>query len=269
MNNLQARAASAVVLAAAVLWLTWLGGMPFRLLAILGGAVVYYEWVSMAGLATGRWLVGAIAAAIVAALFVWGLPAGILIVVLIAGIVVTAIVGWAFGRDLSAAAALCYAGFAAIALAFLRGDDGAGLRSMLFLFAVVWATDIAAYAVGRTLGGPKLAPSISPGKTWSGAIGGAVAGIAAGLGTAALAGIGITGLLAATALLLTIVSQAGDLFESAVKRHFGVKDSGHIIPGHGGLMDRVDGLVAAGFALYLIGAALAGLDHPSHGFFGP
>ena len=155
------------------------------------------------------------------------------------------IVGWAFGRDLSAAAALCYAGFAAIALAFLRGDDGAGLRSMLFLFAVVWATDIAAYAVGRTLGGPKLAPSISPGKTWSGAIGGAVAGIAAGLGTAALAGIGITGLLAATALLLTIVSQAGDLFESAVKRHFGVKDSSNVIPGHGGLLDRLDGFVAA------------------------
>jgi phosphatidate cytidylyltransferase len=71
------------------------------------------------------------------------------------------------------------------------------------------------------------------------------------------------------AFVLAVVAQAGDLFESAVKRRFGVKDSSRIIPGHGGLMDRVDGLVAAGFALYLIGAALGGMDQPSHGFFGP
>jgi phosphatidate cytidylyltransferase len=242
--------------------------MPFRLLVILGAALVYYEWVSMAGLAAGRWLVGAIAAAVAAALLVSGLSAGILIGFLIAGIVVTAVAGWTFGRDLSAVAALAYAGFAAIALAFLRDGDGAGLRAILFLFAVVWATDIAAYFTGKTFGGPKLAPSISPGKTWSGAIGGVVAGIVAGLVAAAVMGASATGRLAFAAMVLTVSAQAGDLFESAVKRRFGVKDSSHVIPGHGGVMDRVDGLVAAGFALYLIGAALAGLDQPSHGLFG-
>jgi phosphatidate cytidylyltransferase len=268
MNNLQARVISAVVLAAAALWLTWLGGVPFRLLVILGAGLVYYEWVSMAGLAAGRWSVGAAAAAAVAAALVSGAGGSVLVGILIAGIAVTAAAGWAFGRDLSAAAALAYAGFAAIALALLRGDDGAGLISILFLFAIVWATDIAAYFTGKALGGPKLAPSISPGKTWSGAIGGAIAGIAAGLGAAAAGGIGMTGMLAAAALLLTVVSQVGDLFESAVKRRFGVKDSSHVIPGHGGLMDRVDGLVAAGIALYVIGAAIGGLDQPSHGLFG-
>jgi phosphatidate cytidylyltransferase len=268
MNNLQLRAASAIVLAAAVLWLTWLGGMPFRLLVILGAALVYYEWVSMAGLRPWRSAVGVTALAAVAAMLVSGAAGSILLGVLIAGVAVAIAAGWVFGRDLSAAAALAYAGFAAVSLAFLRGDDAAGLKAILFLFAVVWATDIAAYFTGKTLGGPKLAPSISPGKTWSGAVGGAAAGLAAGLAAAAASGAPITGLLAATALFLTVVSQAGDLFESAVKRRFGVKDSGHVIPGHGGLMDRVDGLVAAGFALYLIGAALAGLDQPSHGLFG-
>src|SRR5690606_3424320 len=124
MNNLQARVISAVVLAAAALWLTWLGGVPFRLLVILGAALVYYEWVSMAGLAARRWSVGAAAAATVAAALVSGAGGSILVGTLIAGIAVTTAAGWAFGRDLSAAAALAYAGFAAIALALLRGDDG-------------------------------------------------------------------------------------------------------------------------------------------------
>jgi phosphatidate cytidylyltransferase len=269
MNNLQLRAVSAVLLAAVVLWLAWLGGSPFRLIVILGAALVYYEWVLMAGLGAKRSAAGAIAGVVVAAMLVSGAAGSDLLIALVAGIVATTVAGWAFGRDLSAAAALAYSGFAAVALAMSRGADWAGFRAILFLFAVVWATDIAAYFTGKALGGPKLAPSISPGKTWSGAVGGAVAGVAGGLAAAKASGTGVTGMLAATALLLTVVSQAGDLFESAVKRRFGVKDSSHIIPGHGGLMDRVDGLVAAGLALYLIGAALAGMDQPSHGLFGP
>jgi phosphatidate cytidylyltransferase len=269
MSNFKVRAVSAAVLAAAVLWLTWLGGTPFRLLVILGAALVYYEWVSMAGLRAARWALGGVALAILAVLLASAAAGSVLLGILVAGVAVTLATGWAFGRDLSAAAALAYAGLAAIALALLRGDDAAGLKAILFLFAVVWATDIAAYFTGKALGGPKLAPSISPGKTWSGAIGGAVAGVAAGVATALWQRDGAPGFLALVALALTVVAQAGDLFESAVKRHFGVKDSSHIIPGHGGLMDRVDGLVAAGFTLYLIGAALAGLDQASHGLFGP
>jgi phosphatidate cytidylyltransferase len=269
MSNLQLRAVSAIVLAAAVLWLTWLGGIPFRLLVIFGAALVYYEWVSMAGLGVRHWAVGGLALAVIAAMLVSHAAGAMLFGALIAGIAVTLAAGWLLGRDANPAAALAYAGLAAISLALLRDSDGAGLKAILFLFAVVWGTDIAAYFTGKTFGGPKLAPSISPGKTWSGAIGGAVAGIAAGMAAASAAGTGATGLAAAAALVLTVAAQAGDLFESAVKRRFGVKDSSHIIPGHGGLMDRVDGLVAAGLALCLIGAALAGMDQPSHGLFGP
>ncbi|MGN6771645.1 MAG: phosphatidate cytidylyltransferase [Rhizobiaceae bacterium] len=269
MNNLQTRALSAIVLAAAALWVTWLGGIPFRLLMILGAALVYYEWISMAGLRAERWMIGGIALAVVAVMLVSGFPASALAVVLLAGIAVTLVAGWALGREMSAASALAYAGFAAVSLALLRSDDAAGLKAILFLFAVVWATDIAAYFTGKTFGGPKLAPSISPGKTWSGAIGGTVAGVVAGAAAAAAADSDAMGIAIVTALVLAVVAQAGDLFESAIKRHFGVKDSSRIIPGHGGLMDRVDGLVAAGFALYLIGAVFGGLDQPSHGFFGP
>ncbi len=125
----------------------------------------------------------------------------------------------------------------------------------------MWATDIFAYFVGRAVGGPKLAPHISPGKTWSGAIGGTAAAVIA----AALVGLWLpqsSTLLGLLALALSVVSQAGDLFESWVKRRAGVKDSSHLIPGHGGVMDRVDGLVAAAVALYLIGAAAGGIGHP-------
>ena len=121
---------------------------------------------------------------------------------------------------------------------WLRLDGHAGLRNTLFLLLVVWASDVGAYLAGRLVGGPKLAPRISPGKTWSGGIGGlcasALVGVCFGSGFAVFA-----------AVLLAVVSQLGDLAESAVKRGFGVKDSGHTIPGHGGLLDRVDGLIVA------------------------
>jgi phosphatidate cytidylyltransferase len=269
MNNLQTRALSAIVLAAIVLWVTWLGGIQFRLLVALGAALGYYEWVSMAGLRISRWAVGGMALAVVALALVSGFSAGVLAVVLLAGVAVTLVAGWVPRRDTTPAIAFAYATLAAVSLALLRGDDGNGLKAILFLFAVVWATDIAAYFTGKTLGGPKLAPSISPGKTWSGAIGGTAAGVVAGAAAAAAAGSDAVGIATVTALVLAVVAQAGDLFESAVKRRFGAKDSSRIIPGHGGLMDRVDGLVAAGFALYLIGAALGGMDQPSHGLFGP
>jgi len=155
------------------------------------------------------------------------------------------------------AAGLPYIALAAVALSWMRARPDVGLLNIVWVFGVVWATDIAAYFVGRTLGGPKLAPRVSPGKTWSGAIGGAVGAVAVGVGLAlgADADPAPAGL---ASLLLSAVAQAGDLAESAVKRHFGVKDSGAIIPGHGGLFDRADALLAAApvaaLALYLVGA---------------
>ena len=137
-------------------------------------------------------------------------------------------------------------------LAFLRGDDQDGLSRFCSCLRIVWATDIFAYFVGRSLGGPKLAPSISPGKTWSGAVGGIAAAVAAGLAVAAWFGpAGNPVVSGCHRAWFRVWSQMGDLFESWVKRQFGVKDSGTMIPGHGGMMDRVDGLVAAASALYV------------------
>ena len=171
------------------------------------------------------------------------------------------------GQGLWVPAGLAYAGLSGVSLAYLRDGDQAGLDAILFLFAVVWATDICAYFVGRSLGGPKLAPAISPGKTQSGAIGGIVGGVIAGIAFAAFAGLSNFRRSLLVAFLLSAISQVGDLFESWVKRRHGVKDSGNLIPGHGGVMDRVDGLVAAAFALYAIGLMLGSADNPAQALF--
>jgi phosphatidate cytidylyltransferase len=150
------------------------------------------------------------------------------------------------GPALWLGAGVVYVGLAGVGLIWLRGVGEAGRASVLFVVLVVWASDIGAYMVGRLVGGPKLAPAISPNKTWSGALGGLAAAIAAGAAVAAWAdpssGLGRVALVAG---LLGIAAAAGDLFESGIKRHFHVKDSSGLIPGHGGLLDRVDGLLAA------------------------
>jgi phosphatidate cytidylyltransferase len=157
-----------------------------------------------------------------------------------------------------------YAGVLALAPAVLRRDPQMGSAAVFFLFAVVWATDILGYFIGRMVGGPLLAARISPKKTWAGAVGGAAGAVAAGVGFALLAGYAMLG-SAVTALVLSIVSQGGDLLESAVKRRFGVKDASHVIPGHGGLMDRLDGFLAAAGVAALIGIVRCGPDAAAHG----
>lgn len=260
MSNLQLRVVSGVVLAVVVLALTWAGGLPFRFLAVMIGAAVFYEWSSMAGLRRDPPSLAALAGllAVVLLLVFAGTDAryqlGAVAITFAASLVLFRFRGEPFWGP----AGLLYAALPAIALAGLRGEGAGGLAVILFLFAVVWATDIFAYFVGRFVGGPKLAPSISPGKTWSGAIGGAVFAVAAGMGIAAWAGWRAGFVMAATILFLSAASQCGDLFESWVKRRFGVKDSSNLIPGHGGVMDRVDGLVVAAFALYVIGWIVSG-----------
>ena len=272
LSNLQTRVISAVVLAAVALSATWAGGIWFRLLAVAIGAAVFFEWATMAGRVAsirqqaGSWvLVG---------LVLLALAVGMDAQTVFLGALGAALLVFLYGRLAGEGGwlwlAVAYAAIPAAALAFLRDGDAAGLWAILFLFAVVWATDILAYFVGRAVGGPKLAPSISPGKTWSGAIGGAAAGTMAGIGVAAAAASPASPwLIGLAALLLSVLSQMGDLFESGLKRRFGVKDSGWLIPGHGGVMDRVDGLVAAAIALYVVGALAAGADMPAHGLFGP
>jgi phosphatidate cytidylyltransferase len=269
VSNLQLRVISSVVLIVAVLAVTYLGGVAFRLLAALIAGAIFYEWSAMSrGAASARYqLVAAVLLAVVLLALLLGYSALGVFVLLGLSVAASLLDSGIGGQGLWTPAGLAYAGLSGLSLALLRDGDQTGLTAILFLFAVVWATDIAAYFVGRSLGGPKLAPAISPGKTQSGAIGGAVGGVIAGIALAAFAGLGNLPLLALVAFLLSVISQAGDLFESWVKRRHGVKDSGTLIPGHGGVMDRVDGLVAAAFALYAIGSMLGSADKPAQALF--
>jgi phosphatidate cytidylyltransferase len=269
LTNLQLRVISAVILAVVTLGLTWLGGLPFRLLAAGIAAAIFYEWAVMCRAAGDRTHQLIVAAMLAGVLFlaVSGQSAATVLIGLAIALAAAATHATASRQGGWMVAGFAYAALSGISLALIRDGDQSGLLAILFLFAVVWATDILAYFVGRAVGGPKLAPSISPGKTWSGAIGGAAGGVAAGVLLAAIAGAGVSFATIATALILSVVSQMGDLLESWVKRRRGVKDSGSVIPGHGGVMDRVDGLVAAAFALCAIGWAFGSGDNPASVLF--
>lgn len=253
---------SAVVLAAIVLAATWFGGMAFRALAAAIGVLIFYEWStvtrlaeqSFRGLAWGWASIVAICANLLFGSDDLAIP-------LLAGTVLTALVPLLARRwSLWHAGGIFYAGFSAITLAGIRSDDSPGFVAMLFVFAIVWATDILAYFVGRAIGGPKLAPRISPGKTWSGAIGGTISGVLGGMGLTLSFFSSVPPWTVGMALLLSVASQIGDLFESYVKRRFGAKDSSRLIPGHGGVMDRVDGLVFACFAAFLVAMLYAAIS---------
>jgi phosphatidate cytidylyltransferase len=162
------------------------------------------------------------------------------------------------------ATGFCYAAAAEVASILVRLDQAWGFVGLMLILLVVWVTDMGGYFAGRGIGGPKLWPRVSPKKTWAGAVGGFVASLAVATGFAAngLGKIGPVLLLGAT---LSIASQLGDLFESAVKRRFGVKDSSHIIPGHGGLLDRLDGFVAAIVLAAIFGFLRGGADGVGRG----
>ncbi|MFB2552146.1 phosphatidate cytidylyltransferase [Ensifer soli] len=255
-SELKLRILSGIVMAAVTLAATWSGGLAFRVLSVLIGLLVFYEWTTITGLATrdriGTFLGwAAMALASVAILTGADRIAGGVIGIAVLSTALASLVLPNGSRWL--AGGLAYAGLASLSLAVIRGDDAAGLIAMVFVFAVVWSTDILAFFVGRAIGGPKLAPRISPGKTWSGAIGGAIAAVA--IATLVVGSVvpldGIR--LPLVALVLSVLSQCGDLFESHIKRRFGVKDSGRLIPGHGGVMDRADGLIfACVAALFLV-----------------
>jgi phosphatidate cytidylyltransferase len=242
-SDLKPRAAAAAAMGSLALATAWIGGFVFAVFWWLASIVVLWEWQRLVGGArlAERVTVGGLAVAI-AALFALHNSFPGVIAALVLGAVA---VGWLAGRkdEVWAAAGALYAGALVASVGLLRVSPSFGLAAILWLFAVVWGADIAAYFAGRLIGGPRLWPSVSPGKTWAGAIVGALAGAVLGLML-----MGWTNLLAALfwlGLATAVVSELGDLAESALKRRFGVKDSSGLIPGHGGLMDRLDAFVAA------------------------
>lgn len=265
-RDLRMRFLSALVLGPATLVCIWLGGAPWIALIAIATAIVTWEWVRLCGLSVSAMPGMLLPAAVLTgtALAVMDRPGLGLALVAVSGVGV-----WLVGRRRNQgarpsrlfAAGIVYVGVAAIALIFLRDETEAGRANALFLFMVVWACDIGAYVAGRAVGGPKLAPAISPNKTWSGALGGVFAAVTVGVGVAWLLAPG-GGLRAALiALTLAVAASAGDLLESAIKRRFSIKDSSGLIPGHGGLLDRMDGLIAAAPVAALIALAL-GQGHP-------
>ena len=280
-RELKLRIASALVIAPVALAITWAGGIAFSVMIVAGAVLMADEWTTIvcgASRAPGRLAVlGLVGLAVAASAF--GHRLGM------APTTTTGIV--VIGLGLAAALAMrearlsglgepatgwtpwgaFYAGLPCIALDGLRAAPQ-GLALVIFLFAVVWSTDIAAYFTGRALGGPKLWPAVSPKKTWSGALGGLAAAALAGTAVAHVAGAAKLWPVLLVAAALSVASQAGDLFESSLKRKFGVKDSGRLIPGHGGILDRVDGLVAAAVLAMLIGTLNGGIATAGRGLIG-
>ena len=264
-NELAIRILSTFVLAPLAVATAYAGGWIFGVFWLIGAIGVWWEWNALVSGLGNRllFILGAttlILALVIAEIGMTRTPMLIIALgALGAGVFATA------DRRMWTAGGLVYAGAILIGAITLRRDAELGLAAALFLFAIVWATDTLAYFAGRVFGGPKLAPKISPNKTWSGAIGGAAGAVVAGIAVARLAGLQNLGAIGVVALLLSIVAQAGDLFESGVKRRFGKKDASRLIPGHGGFMDRLDGFAAAVTAAALFGIARGGLDAAAHG----
>lgn len=267
-DDLRPRLISAVVLGLAVLAVTIMGGPAFRLMCCAAGVIVFDEWSRMTRIDRKQPIFIFARVALLIGLLAFLLGQAILSLAIVAAAALfLAVSGRLHRRTNWILGGLVYAAFAALAPGMLRSDDAAGLAVLGLVIAVVWSTDIFAYFTGKTFGGPKILPSVSPKKTVSGSFGGLAAGIAIGTGFY----VHVTGefhafILGLTAIL-SILGQAGDLFESWIKRRFGVKDSGRIIPGHGGLMDRIDALVVALAAVWIIGVLLAGFRHPAHAVF--
>jgi phosphatidate cytidylyltransferase len=272
-NNLLLRVVSAAVLGPLVLVFAYMGGWLFFLLCAAGAAGVLWEWTKLvADSADIRILLPGFAALSFALVLTAVDEPEAAAAMIFIGAALAAGVMAAWPRRFPArnplvwgSCGIVYAGIAYLGPALLRRDAAWGFAAVVFVALTVWATDIFAYAVGRVLGGPLLWPRVSPNKTWAGAVGGVVGGVAAGTSVAYASGVDKLVAVGIVALLLSVLTQAGDLFESAVKRRFGAKDAGSLIPGHGGLMDRLDGFLVAALVALLIGILRQGPDAPAQG----
>jgi phosphatidate cytidylyltransferase len=259
-STLRTRVVSALILAPLALIPAYFGRPFWDLLVAVMGALMAWEW---ARLCDGGRLsrVAAVSMAISpAAVAVATLPgAGVIpaLIIVGAGVVLIGLGARLEGarNPVWLATGVAYVGIPCLAMAWLRAIPDDGLATLLWVLALVWATDTGAYLAGRGIGGPKLARRISPNKTWAGLFGGMVAAAMTGAAASLLLEDALAWITVPASAGLAIIEQGGDLFESAVKRHFGVKDSSRLIPGHGGVLDRVDGLLAVSLAV----AALSGV----------
>ena len=265
-HNLALRIVSALVLAPLAVLVAWRGDWPFALFWGIAAIAVLWEWTRMVVGPRYLMMLSSCASALaVADLVSWrGRPiTGILLVGLGA---LAATIFAPRERRFWITAGVGYAGTLMLAPMLLRADRHDGFAAMVLLFAIVWSTDVFAYIAGRAIGGPKLAAAISPKKTWAGAIAGAFGAVVVAIAIAKPFGMFDLSTIAIIAFLLSVCSQLGDLLESAVKRHFGKKDAGWLIPGHGGVMDRLDGFWAAALVACLIGLMRGGFENAARGF---
>ena len=273
-QNFFRRTASALVLAPLAIGAALAGGWIFAAACTVTAALVLWEWSILVSRATDwRILAPGVSALCAAAVLAQTNSPGLAIATVALGALGAAVATGAApqGERRSArsafwaAAGVFYAGIVLISPIVLRSDPQMGFAALAFLFATVWATDIFAYLTGRSLGGPLLAPRLSPKKTWTGAVGGLAGGVVAG-SLVAYASAGTSPVAAGVlALILSIAAQGGDLLESSVKRRFGAKDTSALIPGHGGVMDRVDGFLVAALIATVIGALRFGAAASARG----
>jgi phosphatidate cytidylyltransferase len=264
-SELVLRICSASVLVPLAIGTAYVGGWPFALFWGLAAMGVLWEWTSLVARSDQRSVLatGAASLALAVALAVTGYLLAAVIVLAMGALGAAALA--LAERRMWVAGGIPYAGALAVAPIVLRSDNENGFLAVIFLFAIVWTTDIAAYFVGRTVGGPKLMPQVSPKKTWAGALAGVVAAVVVALAIVKVAAQTDLFSIAMLAVALSVFAQGGDLFESFLKRRFGAKDSSHLIPGHGGLMDRLDGFVTASVVAALIGLARGGFEVPGRG----
>lgn len=257
-RNLLMRIAAALVLAPLAIGAAYAGGWYWIALVTVGAIGLFAEWLVVTHTTRNVPVtIAGVVALVLTAPFLAIANVNAALVVLALGLIA---VGFRTTQPrLWAMAGFLYAAAAQVASVLVRLDHAKGLSALILVLLVVWATDIGGYFAGRTIGGPKLWPRVSPKKTWAGAIGGFVASLLVAIGFAA-SDLGKTLPLVILAAMLSVAAQFGDLFESAIKRRFGVKDSGHIIPGHGGVMDRLDGFVAAIVLAAIFGVLRGGVD---------
>jgi phosphatidate cytidylyltransferase len=264
-SNLVLRIVSAMVLAPLALWTAYLGGWPFALFWGVAAVAVLWEWIALVAGSGHKLMFSSCGSAIaVSALVAWRHHPITAILLVGLGALAAAIFAPS-ERRVWITAGIGYAGLMLLGPMLLRADQHYGMLAIMLLFAIVWTTDVLGYFAGRAFGGPKLCPAISPKKTWSGAIAGALGAMAVAVAVARFFGSFDWIALALVALLLSVLAQLGDLLESSVKRRFGAKDASHLIPGHGGVMDRLDGFWAAALAGCLIGMLRGGFDDAARG----